>query len=289
MKKVFLFFLISIFLLPLAVSAHQPRLIDQAIVVKVEEPQVSKAYFGEMTGTSVLYSFEITEPQDLYLQLMVPKIEGIDKDVSAYLFEMVDRQENIIARLRGKQHTWTEFYEEYTSDEYWEGPELTHPLEPGDYQLRIYSDDNQGKYILVVGQQELFPPKEILKMIVSMPALKAYFGKPVYDAYMNVLGLYLAGSLFALFIVFEIILKILKFIKKLFSKKDEEEEKPVKKLDSVAKVEDRETQKNIENNPPSQKLGRAGKPNKKQTKIAQKILIKKDQEDQNINTNSLGS
>jgi hypothetical protein len=248
MKKVFLF-LLTLMLLPMAASAYQPRLIDQAIVVKVANPQIAQAFLGQMTGSSVLYSFEFTEPQDLYIQLFVPKIEDIDKDVSAYLFKMVDRKEEIIARIDGKKFEWTEYYEEITNDEYWQGPELTKKLEAGSYMLRVYSPDNEGKYVLAVGQDELYPPKEIVNAVISMPNIKLYLEKPIWEAYVNVLGLYIAGSFIVFYIILTIFLKILKFIKKLFTKNktdDSGKTKTTRKLKSIDVVASRQ-EKNIKN------------------------------------------
>lgn len=248
MKKRYLLLLALLFF-PLLTSAFQPRIIDQAIVVKVENPSVAQLFYGELTGSSALYTIELKEKQELHIELLVPKIKDIDMDVSAYLFKMVDRKEEIINRLSGKKHTWTEYYEELTANEYWQGPELTQTLEAGDYMVRVYSDDNAGKYVFAVGQEYEFTPASIVRAVVTMPGLKEFFGKQLWEAYLNVLGLYVAGFFVGVYIILMIVLKILKFIKKLFTRKKDDESsktKPVVKLKSIEKLDSRQ-EKKIEN------------------------------------------
>ncbi|MHC5172413.1 MAG: hypothetical protein ACYSPJ_01410, partial [Planctomycetota bacterium] len=87
MKKCFLhqvvLLSIGLILLLAPVFAHQPRLVGTETVVHVSLPEISKAYYGSLSGTPVTYHIEAAEPFRLYLNTLVPVMEGIEKDVSA--------------------------------------------------------------------------------------------------------------------------------------------------------------------------------------------------------------
>ena len=89
---------------------------------------------------------------------------------------------------------------------YWEGPEFrSNPPEDelpegvevseGTYTISIFSSDNEGKYVLVVGEREEFPLNEIIKTLFVLSTLKAQFsGKSSWTAYFNLIGLFLLIS-----------------------------------------------------------------------------------------------
>jgi len=60
------------------------------------------------------------------------------------------------------------------------------------YTLRVFSQDNQGKYVLVVGEGEEFPVGEIVNTVFVLPRLKAeFFERSAWSAYYNRAGLFL--------------------------------------------------------------------------------------------------
>ncbi|MCX5634230.1 MAG: hypothetical protein NTW55_00080, partial [Planctomycetota bacterium] len=81
--------------------------------------------------------------------------------------------------------------EPFVGDEYWQGPEFVQHQPQGSYLVKVYAPDNRGKYVLVVGQAESFPLNESLKLFVSLPQLKHYFGKSGFAACFNLIGLFL--------------------------------------------------------------------------------------------------
>lgn len=74
-------------------------------------------------------------------------------------------------------------------------------LDPGSYLIKVYNPGNEGKYVLVVGQKELFTPKEIVKTLKVMPTLKTYFDESPFRAYFNYVGLFLVGLIFVFFVL----------------------------------------------------------------------------------------
>lgn len=172
-------------------SAHQPRIVYQQQILQtnpviVRNPEISQAYYAELKGHPEYYTVVSDKEFNLYVQIISPKIADAKKDFSAEVIKNV----NVIAVLNGSTHKWTEFYEPFVGDSYWMGPEFSKKEPKGEYQVKIYNSDNKGKYVLVVGQAEAFPINETLKMFVTLPQLKNYFGKPSYTAFLNLVGLF---------------------------------------------------------------------------------------------------
>lgn len=95
-----------------------------------------------------------------------------------------------VGRLDGPSTTWTPFYEEFGGDHYLWGPEFAaddslkgealkgRQVPAGNYTLTVSSPNNSGKYSLVVGDLEAFPPLEMLNALILVPQLKSgFFGE----------------------------------------------------------------------------------------------------------------
>jgi len=194
--------------------AHQPRLITGDEVVTIENPEVSQAFYGELTGEPAYYQIVSTEPFNLYAGILVPDVPGIDKDVSVEItYEPLDHShtdengdhehEGAGIVLDGTDFEWEHYWEEFAGDWYYTGPEYrSNPdeidalpqgvtSEPGIYTFKVYSPDNEGKYVLVVGPKEEFTFNEIVKTYRDLPALKKYFEKSPWTAYFNIVGIFL--------------------------------------------------------------------------------------------------
>jgi hypothetical protein len=86
MKRIVFALTIFLFLLTVGkVSAHQPRIVSQDLI-EVQNPEISQAFYGELQGQPVLFRIDSSEPFVLYLNLLVPDLPEIDKDVSARVY-----------------------------------------------------------------------------------------------------------------------------------------------------------------------------------------------------------
>lgn len=208
--KVFIFF--SLFILfSDKVSAHQPYLVEQSQRVDVMDPEISKAYYGEMPGKPVFYYLESDKPFNLYVSILVPKLEGIETD---YVIEIF-RDKTFLKRMDGKKYEWKEYYEKFGGDYYLEGPEYEAEALPGKYSLIITSKDNFGKYALAIGKKEVFDGKEILRTLSVMPTIKRdFFEYSWYKLMMGRIGLIYAFPLVFLTIVVLVLLRKIKSPKK---------------------------------------------------------------------------
>jgi len=116
---------------------------------------------------------------------------------------------------------WTYFFEEFGGDGYYQGPEFKEEVEKGEYQIEVFSPDNQGKYVLAVGEKEEFPLDETINTLLLLPSLKKnFFNKPPLTAYFNLIGLFLFVPLV---ILLAISLGFFFFFRKKKKEKKEEE------------------------------------------------------------------
>ena len=201
MRKEVLFAIFLLSTLGLA-SAHQPRLVSNGIT-QIQNPEVSQAFYAELNGEPGYYQIISNESFNFYIQILVPDIPNIGKDVSV---EVTYGDEPLFL-LDGTNHTWIWYFEEFAGDSYYQGPEEEAAVEPGTYNIRVFSPDNEGKYVLVVGRIESFPADEIINTLFLLPQLKAdFFGKPAYTAYFNLVGLFIFGPVILVIVVILILI-----------------------------------------------------------------------------------
>jgi len=204
--------------------AHQPRIINQNFV-EVKNPEISQAFYGELFGEPALYKINSSKPFLLYVGLLVPDISNIDKDISAEISREIGEKKELVYSLDGLNYVWTNYYEEFAGDNYFKGPEFKDlnngsnipkgiEVESGIYTIKIYSPDNLGKYVFVVGEKEKFPLKEILNTFKVLPELKSdFFEKSIWSSFSNRIGLFFAVFLLIIFIILTLLIFIIKKIK----------------------------------------------------------------------------
>lgn len=200
MRKLILI-LVVFFLLITISSAHQPRIVSDNFT-SVEKPEVSQAFYGKLDGNPHYYQIDSEKPYKLYVSLSVPDIKGIDKDVSAEITRIHDDTYNDLhVLLNGTAHNWTRYYENFGGDYYYRGPELginrndNLPqginVSSGTYNIKVFSPDNEGKYVLVVGYKETWTVDEFINTILTLPELKSeFFEKSPLTAYFNLIGVF---------------------------------------------------------------------------------------------------
>ena len=155
---------------PSLAFAHQPRITEERLT-SVTSPEVSKAYYGKLSGEPDVYVINASEAFDFYVNVLVPDIAGQKKDVSA----MVLKDGKQIATLDGTTFAWKQFFEPFGHDTYWQGPEYKARADAGIYEIRVTSPNNDSKYSLAIGEIEAFDGKEGLNALTLIPRLKKDF------------------------------------------------------------------------------------------------------------------
>lgn len=169
-KKLLPLLLVLVAFVPGSALAHQPRIVDSRHTV-VTDPEISKAYYGQLTGVPDIYTIQATAPFHLYVNILVPDIAGQKKDVSV----TIEKDGKRLTSLDGAIFTWKHLFEPFGYDTYWAGPEYTMKAEAGTYDITVTSPNNDSKYSLAIGETEHFDAKEILNALTLVPRLKSSF------------------------------------------------------------------------------------------------------------------
>jgi len=168
-------------------QAHQPVLntgqdYPPESPYMVAEPEVSKAIFSQLTGAPHYYRIDSDTPFDMYVGITAARIE--ECPLVPFSFDVLDSDLNLVHAADGTDFEWWEWYEPFGRKWYWVGPEFgqdfmaTSVFEAGTWFVRVHNADNQGRYILAIGDQESFPPDVILRTLLTLPAINAIFWDP---------------------------------------------------------------------------------------------------------------
>ena len=197
-SKITLLLLFFLVFLPGVAWAHQPRMVESRLT-NVPDPEISKAYYGQLVGQSDVYVINASAPFDLYVNVLVPDIVGQQKDVSV----IVLKNGAELALLDGLNFEWKQFFEPFGYDTYWMGPEYKTRAEAGEYQIRVTSADNTSKYALAIGQLEAFDFKQTKNALTLIPKLKrSFFNESPAGFIFSPFGYGLILIMFALSFVF---------------------------------------------------------------------------------------
>lgn len=173
-------------------GAHQPRIADSMHETFIEEPEISKAYYGKIRGGPDVYVIDSRNEFALYIEILVPDIPGVKKDKSVKIERVDGGARRLIANLAAEAFFWQPYHEKFTGDDYFKGPVLKTSAEPGRYIITISSPGNTGKYTLVIGEKESFPPLEIVRILGTLARIKKdFFHKSPVSAFTNLIGLFL--------------------------------------------------------------------------------------------------
>ena len=205
MKNLKYIFILFAFVLPVMASAHQPRIVESRQTAVVD-PEISKAYYGTLTGEPDVYTMDEPTAFDLYVNVLVPDIAGQKKDVSA----VVLKDGKQVALLDGSNFEWKKFYEPFGADTYWMGPEYKARADAGKYEIRVWSSNNDSKYSLAIGEIEAFDGKEGMNAIVLIPQIKMQFFNESFFGIFRSPFIY-GPTLIVLFLVLAVIFIVKKF------------------------------------------------------------------------------
>lgn len=195
---------VMLLLLFAAVFAHQPKLVmghNLAVDTPYEvvQPEVSKAYYGELTGQPDYYIIEAREPFHLYVQVNSPLAPNEARKFSVEILNASKERYAIAYENESKWHQW---FEPFGGDWYLRGPEYSQDVPAGIYYIKVYNGENRGKYSLAIGEKEEFPPAEMISATLLIPSIKqAFFGKNVLMAFLHLAGVALGiGAISIIFI-----------------------------------------------------------------------------------------
>ena len=169
-------------------AAHQPALNDEntnspSKAYLIEKPEISKAIYGTLEGDAHYYSIKSEIDFKFYVGITTPKIDGcntFDK-FSVDVINVSNGVQETLLELDGENYEWWEWYEPYGKKFYWIGPEYgaefksTNIYKAGEYLIKVFNSNNQGKYVLATGDIEKFGPLVIAKLPLIMPKVNKFW------------------------------------------------------------------------------------------------------------------
>jgi hypothetical protein len=172
LRIVILVFFLILISWPLTVLAHQPRIVESEKII-VTKPEISKAYYGNLSDKPHTYIINASSAIDLYVNILLPFSEGPEKNVLVKIF----KDDQSLVSLSPSKEDWKQFFEPFGQSMYWKGPEFKIRADAGKYKILVQSRDNNIRYILAIGEIESFDGIEGLKAILVIPKLKRNFFK----------------------------------------------------------------------------------------------------------------
>lgn len=173
LKLVFTLFVAIIIFSPKIIFAHQPRIVESNST-SVVDPEISKAYYGKLSGEPHAYIINSSEEFNLYVGILVPDAKDPKRDVTAEIYS----GEELIKTIGGSNAEWKTFFEPFGQSTYWDGGEYKARVEAGKYTIIVTSANNDSKYSLAIGEIEAFDGKEGVNALTLMPDLKRdFFGE----------------------------------------------------------------------------------------------------------------
>ena len=155
---------------PLGVFAHQPRIVDTEKIY-VTEPEVSKAYYAKLSGKPHTYFISVNSAIDLYVNVLFPYNEGLKKNITVDVF----RDDQSIGSLSSGEVVWKKFFEPFGQSMYWQGPELKKNVDAGKYEILVQSKEKNLRYVLAIGETEVWNGIDSINAILLIPELKRNF------------------------------------------------------------------------------------------------------------------
>jgi len=98
--------------------AHQPRLVFEqpaGQVVNVQNPDISQAFYGILSGQEDVYQIVSDTGFLLYVNIVVPKIYGGRTD---FAVDVIEGNNAVYTRLDGNAFKRTDFFEPFAGDMY---------------------------------------------------------------------------------------------------------------------------------------------------------------------------
>lgn len=173
LKLIFTLFVAIIILSPKIIFAHQPRIVESNST-SVVDPEISKAYYGNLSGESHIYTIDSDEEFNLYVGILVPDAKNPKRDVTAEIYS----GKELIKTIGGSDAEWKTFFEPFGQSTYWDGGEYKVRAQAGQYTIVVSSKNNDSKYSLAIGEIEAFDGKEGVNALNLIPGLKRdFFGE----------------------------------------------------------------------------------------------------------------
>lgn len=162
------------------VEAYRPVLLptqSQLEVIVVEDPEIERTYHSLLEGFPHTYEFTSDVPFELFVEVLIPDIDEIEREMSAIIVREATRGVAEVARLKGGETTWVSFYEPVGGNRYERGPGYESRAEAGSYIVQVHTAENYGKYALTIGKKKNSDRLGYFELLGLLIDVKQFFGK----------------------------------------------------------------------------------------------------------------
>jgi uncharacterized membrane protein len=224
--KIFFIIVVLAFILSIiSLSKAQQLHVVTSSTTKVQNPEISQAFYGQLNDTKNTFEIDSDKPFQLYVGLMIPDTKDVQKNISLNISSLIEtpgengetmQKNTTLAMLDGTKSDWTSYYDPITGNKYLKGPEYNSSgdgttsgnteLQPGKYYIQILNMDDNGKYVLSVGNNKKNTLEEMLNNLQAIPKVEmTFWGKSIVAAYFNMVGLFILSSVMIVVLIVLII------------------------------------------------------------------------------------
>ncbi|RPI29218.1 MAG: hypothetical protein EHM70_15915 [Chloroflexota bacterium] len=187
-----LFLVIGMLFAVQSAAAHRPSFGDQQELTEIENIDISNAFYRQLGSPSQVdaYVFDAQAGERLHAGINIPALTGLEEyQVSVALFGpgLPEAGHDVLPEVHPEDlgalvfspAVSEDFFEPFTQTRYWGRQQIDMDLpETGTYYLLVWSSEGKsGKYVLDVGEAEVFGPADLLRFPVWWLQARLYFGQ----------------------------------------------------------------------------------------------------------------
>jgi hypothetical protein len=164
---------------PLVVHPTSPNDIQ-----KVRDPSLLQYFYGALDNFPHTYEFTTTEPITLSVEVRIPLMDGVKREVNGIVVKKEGRQGRVVevTRMLAKDAVWDSVYEPWGGDYYERGSRYESVIDPGTYRVEVSTPDNNVPYVLVLGSRNVREGVSYVEMISRIVEVKHFYGKSTMSA-----------------------------------------------------------------------------------------------------------
>lgn len=126
-------------------------------IITIQNPEIEQLLLGELTDAPEM--FEIVSEVPFTLTAEIRAIPNTSGTSLPQLSGIIIRQKEIrgveeVARLNSSDAPWTALTDPDSGLVYQAGPYFSEPVDAGTYRIEVSNPNNQGKYLLIIGNQK---------------------------------------------------------------------------------------------------------------------------------------
>lgn len=142
---------------------------EEIKTVHITNPEAVQAYEAVLDGGTHVYKISEDASFRLTLGVFVPNTSDHKQDIMVAV-RSVDNPDTAIAILNGVESDWTPVYDDASGEQYAHGPSFSKELAAGEYEVHVWSSNNDSTYLLMFGEDEQVTPAPVGSMSSNFPS-----------------------------------------------------------------------------------------------------------------------